>query len=252
MTGNGQASGKPWQAVALTLFPQMFPGSLGQSLAGQSLAGQALSEARWALESVDIRAFASDKHRTVDDSPCGGGAGMVMRADVVDLAICATQQKTGDLPLVYMTPRGRPLTQSRVRALAEGPGVIVLCGRYEGVDQRVLDAHGVEEISIGDYVLSGGEVAALVLFDACVRLLPGVMGSDVSGDEESFEQGLLEYPLYTRPAEWQGRKVPDVLMSGHHKNIRAWRREQAEAATKDRRPDLWTEYALGPVDKDKT
>jgi len=234
---------KPWQAVALTLFPDMFPGSLGQSLAGQ-----ALSEARWALETVDIRTFAKDKHRTVDDSPCGGGSGMVMRADVLDLAIQSTKEKAGDLPLVYMTPRGRPLTQRRVRELAQGPGVAVLCGRYEGVDQRVLEAQGVEEISIGDYVLSGGEVAALVLFDACVRLLPGVMGSNASGEEESFEDGLLEYPLYTRPVEWQGRKVPDVLMSGHHGNIRAWRREQAEAVTKDRRPDLWKEYEDGDAD----
>jgi len=243
----GEGEHKAWQAIALTLFPDMFPGSLGQSLAGQ-----ALSEARWALETVDIRSFASDKHRTVDDSPCGGGAGMVMRPDVVDLAIRSVQEKNADVPLVYMTPRGRPLTQSRVRELAEGPGVAVLCGRYEGVDQRVLEAHGVEEISIGDYVLSGGEVAALVLMDACVRLLPGVMGSSASGEDESFEAGLLEYPLYTRPVEWQGRTVPDVLMSGHHGNIRAWRREQAEAVTKERRLDLWTEYVKGDVKTDKT
>lgn len=238
MTGTAEA--KVWQAVALTLFPEMFPGSLGQSLAGQ-----ALDEGRWALETVDIRGFARDKHRTVDASPFGGGAGMVMRPDVVDLAIGATMDKAGDIPLVYMTPRGRPLTQSRVRELARGPGVAVLCGRYEGVDQRVLDAHGAEEISVGDFVLSGGEVAALSLFDACVRLLPGVMGSDASGEEESFEEGLLEYPLYTRPAEWQGRTVPEVLLSGHHENIRAWRREQAEAVTKERRPDLWKEYTKG-------
>jgi len=236
-------TGQTWQAVALTLFPEMFPGSLGQSLAGQ-----ALQKAKWALQTVDIRGFAQDKHRTVDDSPCGGGAGMVMRADVLDLAIQDTQHSTGGLPLVYMTPRGRPLTQNRVKELAEGPGVAVLCGRYEGVDQRVLEAHNVEEISIGDYVLSGGEVAALVLFDACVRLLPGVMGSKASGAEESFEGGLLEYPLYTRPVEWQGRTVPDVLRSGHHGNIRAWRREQAEATTKDRRPDLWKEYKDGKTD----
>ena len=226
--------------MALTLFPEMFPGSLGQSLAGQ-----ALDEGRWALETVDIRGFARDKHRTVDASPFGGGAGMVMRPDVVDLAVQATMDKAGDIPLVYMTPRGRPLTQSRVRELAQGPGVAVLCGRYEGVDQRVLDAHGAEEISVGDFVLSGGEVAALSLFDACVRLLPGVMGSDASGEEESFEEGLLEYPLYTRPAEWQGRTVPEVLLSGHHENIRAWRREQAEAVTQKRRPDLWKEYTKG-------
>ena len=228
-----------WRAVALTLFPDMFPGSLGQSLAGQ-----ALEDGRWTLETVDIRGFARDKHRTVDDTPCGGGAGMVMRPDVVDLAIRDVQDKSsGALPLIYMTPRGRPLTQDRVRELAEGPGVAVLCGRYEGVDQRVLDAQGVEEISIGDYVLSGGEVAALVLMDACVRLIPGVMGSGKSHEEESFEEGLLEYPLYTRPPEWQGRTVPEVLLSGHHGKIRAWRREQAEAITKERRPDLWKAYS---------
>lgn len=235
-------SKSPWRAVALTLFPDMFPGSLGQSLAGQ-----ALEDGRWTLETVDIRGFARDKHRTVDDTPCGGGAGMVMRPDVVDLAIRDVQengqdQNSGALPLIYMTPRGRPLTQDRVRELAQGPGVAVLCGRYEGVDQRVLDAHEVEEISIGDYVLSGGEVAALVLMDACVRLIPGVMGSGKSHEEESFEEGLLEYPLYTRPPEWQGRTVPEVLLSGHHGKIRAWRREQAEAITKERRPDLWKAY----------
>jgi len=216
----------------------MFPGSLGQSLAGQ-----ALEDGRWTLETVDIRGFARDKHRTVDDTPCGGGAGMVMRPDVVDLAVQDVKAKTGGaLPLIYMTPRGRPLTQDRVRELASGPGVAVLCGRYEGVDQRVLDAHDVEEISIGDYVLSGGEVAALVLMDACVRLIPGVMGSNKSHEEESFEEGLLEYPLYTRPPEWQGRTVPEVLLSGHHGKIRAWRREQAEAITKERRPDLGKAY----------
>ena len=236
MSGEGEQ--KPWQAVVLTLFPEMFPGPLGQSLAGQ-----ALEQGRWALETVDIRGFARDKHRTVDDSPFGGGAGMVMRPDVVDLAIKSAKEQTGGAPLVYMTPRGRPLTQDRVRELAQGPGVAVLCGRYEGVDQRVLDAHNAEEISVGDYVLSGGELAAQVLIDACVRLIPGVMGSDGSGIEESFEAGLLEYPHYTRPAEWQGRAVPEILLSGHHGNIRAWRREQAEAVTKQRRPDLWKAYA---------
>jgi len=243
----GSIEPKPWQAVALTLFPDMFPGTLSQSLAGQ-----ALEQGLWSLETVDIRSFASDKHRSVDDSPCGGGAGMVMRSDVLDLAILDVKEKSGDLPLVYMTPRGRPLTQNRVRALAQGPGVAVLCGRYEGVDQRVLEAHGAEEISIGDYVLSGGEVAALVMVDACVRLLPGVMGSNASGEEESFEAGLLEYPHYTRPTLWQGRKVPDVLMSGHHGNIRAWRREQAEAVTKQRRPDLWQNYLNNGVKNDDT
>jgi len=239
---------KPWQAVALTLFPEMFPGSLGQSLAGR-----ALEDGRWSLDTVDIRSFAQDKHRTVDDTPCGGGAGMVMRPDVVDLAVCDVKAKTaGALPLIYMTPRGRPLTQNRVRELAEGPGVAVLCGRYEGVDQRVLDAHDAEEISVGDYVLSGGEVAALVLMDACVRLIPGVMGSDSSHEEESFEEGLLEYPLFTRPPEWDGRTVPEVLLSGHHGKIRAWRREQAEAITRERRPDLWEAYQQERAAKNDT
>ena len=233
------AKTKPWRAVALTLFPDMFPGSLGQSLAGR-----ALEDGRWSLETVDIRSFASDKHRTVDDTPSGGGAGMVMRPDIVDLAIQDAKAKSADeLPLIYLTPRGRPLTQARVRELAEGPGVMALCGRYEGVDQRVLDAWSAEEISVGDYVLSGGEVAALVLMDACVRLIPGVMGSDTSHAEESFEEGLLEYPHFTRPTEWRGRPVPEVLLSGHHGNIRAWRREQAEAITRERRPDLWQAYA---------
>jgi tRNA (guanine37-N1)-methyltransferase len=227
-----------WQAVALTLFPEMFPGTLGQSLAGR-----ALEDGRWSLETVDIRGYAQDKHRTVDDTPCGGGAGMVMRPDIVDLAIQDVKAKTADgVPLIYMTPRGRPLTQDRVRELAQGPGVAILCGRYEGVDQRVLDAHDAEEISVGDYVLSGGEVAALVLMDACVRLIPGVMGSDTSHEEESFEAGLLEYPHFTRPQDWEGRTVPDVLLSGHHANIRAWRREQAKAITRERRPDLWKAY----------
>jgi len=237
MTDN--AADKPiWQAVALTLFPEMFPGTLGQSLAGR-----ALEDGRWSLETVDIRGYAQDKHRTVDDTPCGGGAGMVMRPDIVDRAIRDVKTgSAGDVPLIYMTPRGRPLTQDRVRELAQGPGVAILCGRYEGVDQRVLDAHDAEEISVGDYVLSGGEVAALVLMDACVRLIPGVMGSDTSHEEESFEAGLLEYPHFTRPQDWEGRTVPDVLLSGHHANIRAWRREQAEAITRDRRPDLWQAY----------
>ena len=241
----GEAKQGPWRAVALTLFPEMFPGPLGLSLAGQ-----ALEQGLWALETVDIRAYARDKHRTVDDTPAGGGAGMVMKPDVVDAAICAAKEKAGELPLVYLTPRGRPLTQGRVGELARGPGVMALCGRYEGVDQRVLDAHGAEEISVGDYVLSGGELAALVMMDACVRLIPGVMGSKASAEEESFEAGLLEYPHYTRPADWQGRKVPEVLLSGHHGNIRAWRREQAEAITKDRRPDLWKAYQAASHDED--
>ncbi|MEG3619346.1 tRNA (guanosine(37)-N1)-methyltransferase TrmD [Magnetovibrio sp. PR-2] len=242
---SGSETKAPWRAVALTLFPEMFPGSLGQSLAGK-----AMEDGLWSMDTVDIRDFGFDKHRNVDDTPFGGGAGMVMRPDVVDPAI--NHAKTtfgGDVPLIYMTPRGRPLTQKRVRELAEGPGVAVLCGRFEGVDQRVLDAHEAEEISVGDYVLSGGELAALILMDACVRLIPGVMGSDSSHEEESFEAGLLEYPHFTRPQDWAGRKVPDMLLSGHHANIRAWRREQAEAITRERRPDLWEAYQAAERDE---
>jgi tRNA (guanine37-N1)-methyltransferase len=224
-----------WKAVALTLFPEMFPGPLGHSLAGR-----ALSDGVWSLESVDIRGFASDKHRSVDDAPFGGGAGMVMRPDVLDAAITASRTAG---PLIYFTPRGRLLTQTRVRELAAEPGVTLLCGRFEGVDQRVLDAHQAEEISLGDFVLSGGEPAALMLMDAVVRLLPGVTGNQESLEEESFEGGLLEYPHYTRPKEWQGRTVPDVLMSGHHENVRLWRQRQAEDVTRQRRPDLWALYA---------
>jgi len=219
-----------WHATVLTLFPGMFPGPLGQSLAGRALAA-----GLWRLDVQDIRDAAADRHRTVDDTPFGGGAGMVMRPDVLDAALGASDGR----PLLYMTPRGQRLSQDRVRALAAGPGATLICGRYEGVDQRVLDARAVEEVSIGDYVLSGGELAALVLLDACVRLLPGVMGADASADEESFSAGLLEYPHYTRPAEWQGRRVPDVLLSGNHAAIATWRRTQAEHATRTRRPDLW-------------
>jgi len=219
-----------WHATVFTLFPSMFPGPLGQSLAGR-----ALSAELWRLEVRDIRDAATDRHRTVDDTPFGGGAGMVMRPDVLDTAIGPDDGR----PLLYLSPRGQPLTQDRVRALAAGPGARLVCGRYEGVDQRVLDARGVEEVSIGDYVLSGGELPALVLLDACVRLLPGVMGAEASGEDESFSAGLLEYPHYTRPAEWCGRAVPDVLLSGHHAAIAAWRRTQAEQVTRTRRPDLW-------------
>jgi tRNA (guanine37-N1)-methyltransferase len=219
----------------LTLFPEMFPGPLGQSLAGRALA-----EGIWSLDSVDIRGFARDKHRSVDDSPFGGGAGMVMRPDVVDAAIQACR---GPGPLIYFTPRGRLLTQTRVRGLAAEPGATLLCGRFEGVDQRVLDAHDAEEISLGDFVLSGGEPAALMLMDAVVRLLPGVTGNQESLEDESFERGLLEYPHYTRPKEWQGRSVPEVLVSGHHENVKAWRQRQAEDVTRQRRPDLWAAYA---------
>lgn len=224
-----------WSARVLTLFPEMFPGPLGDSLAGR-----ALEAGRWALDVLDIRDFARDKHRSVDDQPFGGGAGMVMRPDVVDAALAAVEDRPG--PVIYLTPRGRPLEQARIEALAAEPGATVLCGRYEGVDQRVLEAREVEELSVGDYLLSGGEPAALVLIDAVVRLLPGVMGNETSAAEESFEGGLLEYPLYTRPARWQGLEVPEVLVSGHHAKVRRWRREQAEAVTRERRPDLWARY----------
>lgn len=223
-----------FRATVLTLYPEMFPGPLGHSLAGR-----ALGEGRWALDAVNIRDFATDRHRTVDDTPAGGGAGMVLRADIVARAIDAGAD---DRPLLAMTPRGRPLAQARVRALARGPGVRLLCGRFEGFDQRVLEARGAEEVSIGDYVLSGGEMAALVLLDACVRLLPGVMGAPSSGDEESFESGLLEYPHYTRPVEWEGRTIPEVLRSGDHARIAAWRKQQAETDTRLRRPDLWERH----------
>jgi tRNA (guanine37-N1)-methyltransferase len=232
-----------WKAVVLTLFPEMFPGPLGLSLAGR-----ALERGIWALETVDIRAFACDKHRSVDDTPAGGGAGMVMRPDVVNAAILASR---GPGPLVYLTPRGWPITQERVKALSAGPGMTVLCGRFEGVDQRVLDAREALELSLGDFVLSGGEPAALALIDACVRLAPGVMGSEESLSEESFERGLLEYPHYTRPQVWEGREVPEVLTSGHHARIKAWRLAQAEQVTKARRPDLWKAYAQGLDKKEK-
>jgi len=205
-----------------------------------SLAGKALSDGLWVLDAVDIRNFATDKHCTVDDTPFGGGPGMVMRADVVDAAIDGAA--LAGAPLVYLTPRGQRLTHERVSALADGPGLTLICGRYEGIDQRVLEARDVTEISLGDFVLSGGELAALTLIDACVRLLPGIIGDEASLDEESFNRGLLEYPHYTRPADWCGRKVPDVLLSGHHRNICAWRTEQAEMITKARRPDLWDRY----------
>jgi tRNA (guanine37-N1)-methyltransferase len=223
-----------WRASVLTLFPEMFPGPLGCSLAGR-----ALERGVWTLGAVDIRAHATDKHRTVDDTPFGGGAGMVMRADILDAAL---QSVADTRPMLVLTPRGRPLTQTAVRRIADGPGVVLLCGRYEGIDERVIAARALEEVSIGDYVLSGGEPAALVLLDACVRLLPGVMGAAESAHEESFAAGLLEYPHYTRPAEWQGRRVPDVLLSGHHAEVAAWRRREAERVTRERRPDLWAAH----------
>ena len=230
----------PWKAKVLTLFPEMFPGPLGLSLAGQGL-----EAGSWALEAVDIRDFATDKHRTVDDPPFGGGPGMVIRPDVVSEAIDTAAGVDPSLALIYLTPRGRPLTQARVGELARGPGIVLLCGRYEGLDERVLDAHGLDEISLGDFVLSGGEAAAIAVIDACVRLLPGVVGAPESLIDESFENGLLEYPQYTRPREWRGRTVPEVLVSGDHEKIKAWRRHQAEAITRERRPDLWARYAGG-------
>ena len=225
-----------WTAKVLTLFPDMFPGPLGMSLAGKALDGGI-----WALETVDIRDFASDKHRSVDAAPFGGGPGLVMRPDIVDAAIARAADPNG--PLIFLSPRGRLLDQARVRALSAEPVVTLLCGRFEGIDERVLEARGIEEISLGDFVLSGGEPAAISLIDAVVRLLPGVVGDRESLAEESFERGLLEYPHYTRPQEWCGRKVPDILVSGHHDEIRAWRLARAEELTAARRPDLWSAYA---------
>jgi tRNA (guanine37-N1)-methyltransferase len=238
------ARAEPWTARVLTLFPEVFPGPLGVSLAGR-----ALENGLWALEVLDIRGFARDKHRSVDDQPFGGGPGMVMRPDVVDAALAAVEARPGRT--IYLSPRGRLLDQALVRHLAAEPGVTLLCGRYEGVDQRVLDARGVEEVSVGDYLLSGGEPAALALIDAVLRLLPGVMGNEASLEEESFERGLLEYPLYTRPAEWHGLEVPEVLVSGHHEKVRSWRLAEAEKITRERRPDLWARYRAKRND-DKT
>ena len=231
---------EPWTVTALTIFPDMFPGPLGQSLAGK-----ALNDGRWRLRALDIRDFTSDKHRSVDDTPFGGGAGMVMRPDVLDRAIRAARRP--DHRLLYLSPRGRLLTQDWVADLAAGPGFTVVCGRFEGVDERVLEAHKAEEMSVGDYGLSGGEPAALVLIDACVRLLPGVMGNPETPAEESFAGGLLEYPHYTRPAIWRDadgeeRTVPEVLVSGHHEKVRAWRKAESERLTRERRPDLWSRY----------
>jgi len=222
-------------ATVLTLYPEMFPGPLGVSLAGR-----AMGEGKWSLDAVQIRDFATDKHKSVDDTPAGGGAGMVMRADVLAAAIDASVRP--GIPLLAMTPRGKPLTQARVRALAAGPGVAILCGRFEGIDERLFEARVIEPVSIGDYILSGGEIGALVLLDACVRLLPGVMGAPSSGDEESFESGLLEYPHYTRPYEWEGRTIPEVLRSGDHAKIAGWRKSRSEIDTRSRRPDLWERH----------
>jgi tRNA (guanine37-N1)-methyltransferase len=228
---------KIWRATVLTLFPEMFPGPLGVSLAGKALAS-----GLWALEARDIRDSATDRHRSVDDTPAGGGPGMVLRADVLAAAIDAADispDHPKDRPRLLMSPRGRPLTQSRVAELAAGPGPMIVCGRFEGIDQRLIEARGLEEVSVGDYVLSGGEIAALALIDACVRLLPGVMGKLASGADESFSHGLLEYPQYTRPQEFEGRPIPEILLSGDHARVAAWRQAEAEALTKARRPDLW-------------
>jgi tRNA (guanine37-N1)-methyltransferase len=228
-----------WQATVLTLFPEMFPGLLGHSLAGKALA-----KSRWQLETIDIRSFATDRHGTVDDTPFGGGAGMVMRPDIVDAAIRSVQVPHR---LLVMSPRGQVFDQTLATELSRSEGVTLLCGRYEGIDQRVIEAHGATEISVGDYVLSGGETAAMVILDACVRLLPGVMGNETTVDEESFANGLLEYPHYTRPAVWQDangieRTVPAVLLSGHHAKINDWRQVEAERLTCEKRPDLWQQY----------
>jgi tRNA (guanine37-N1)-methyltransferase len=230
-----------WAATILTLYPEMFPGPLGQSLAGR-----ALEEGTWGLEAIQIRDFATDRHRSVDDTPAGGGAGMVMRADVLGAAVDHVVKLRPEAPLIAMSPRGAPLTQALVRSLAAGPGVSILCGRFEGMDERLFEARPILPISIGDYVLSGGEVGALALLDACVRLLPGVMGAASSGEEESFEAGLLEYPHYTRPQMWEGRTIPEVLRSGDHAKIAAWRKQRAETDTRSRRPDLMERHGDAP------
>lgn len=246
MTAEGDT--KCWAATVLTLFPEMFPGPLGHSLSGK-----ALKNGLWRLETVDIRDFARDKHRSVDDAPFGGGPGMVMRPDVLAGAVdharsdIASRGASSGAPrdtgrVIYLSPRGRRLDQALARELADQSGLVLICGRFEGVDQRALEGRGIEEVSVGDYVLSGGETAALVLLDAVVRLLPGVIGDGAALDEESFAHGLLEYPQYTRPQIWEGQEVPAVLTSGHHENIRAWRLAQAEELTRERRPDLWERY----------
>lgn len=222
-----------WRASILTLYPEMFPGPLGVSLSGR-----ALEKGLWDCQTINIREFATDKHRTVDDTPAGGGAGMVLRADILGKALDSTSQTEDDRPRLMMSPRGKPLTQHRVHELVAGPGVVLVCGRFEGVDQRVIDRRNLEEVSIGDYILSGGEVAAIALLDACIRLIPGVMGAQASGEDESFEHGLLEYPHYTRPAEWEGESIPGVLTSGDHAAVARWRQEQAIRLTRERRPDL--------------
>lgn len=224
-----------WRATVLTLFPEMFPGVLGHSLIGKALQKQL-----WSLDVRDIREHGLGKHRTVDDTPSGGGPGMVMRADVACAAIDAARASNSDVPAIYLSPRGAPLTQARVRELAHGPGAILLCGRFEGLDQRAIDARNLEEISLGDFVLAGGEIAAQALIEAAVRLIPGVLGAEASPDEESFSQGLLEYPQFTRPQSFESREIPEVLTNGNHKEISKWRQGEAERLTRERRPDLWT------------
>lgn len=224
-------------ATVITLYPEMFPGPLGVSLAGRALA-----EGKWSLDAVQLRSFATDRHRTVDDTPAGGGAGMVLKVDILAAAIDHARAGQPDAPVLAMTPRGKPITQARIRELAAGPGVTILCGRFEGFDERIFAGREVEEVSVGDIVLSGGECAALMVLDACIRLLPGVMGAPSSGTEESFEDGLLEYPHFTRPVEWEGRTIPEVLRSGDHAKIAAWRKQRADDDTRLRRPDLWERH----------
>jgi tRNA (guanine37-N1)-methyltransferase len=234
-----------WRATVLTLFPELFPGTLGASLAGRALA-----EGLWSCEAIDIRDHATDRYRSVDDTPAGGGPGMVMRADVLAHAIDAAAPAGDVRPKILLSARGRPLDQAGVRKLAAGPGVLLVCGRFEGVDERVIEARQLAEVCIGDYVLSGGEVAAQVLLDACVRLLPGVMGGEASSAEESFEDGLLEYPQFTRPQAFEGRLIPEVLVSGDHAKVKAWRRAEAERITRERRPDLWARRKGGPLESE--
>lgn len=226
-----------WRADVITLFPDIFPGVLGASLTGKGL-----KDGKWQLHTHDLRPYGEGKHRNVDDTPAGGGAGMVMRADVLGRAITEVLRHRPPCPIIYMSPRGKPLTQTRTQVLADGPGPVILCGRFEGIDQRVIDHFKIEEVSIGDYVLSGGELAAQVMLDAAVRLIPGVLGNEISTENESFSNGLLEHPHYTRPPVWEDLKIPEVLMSGHHGKVAEWQKQQSEALTQERRPDLWKAF----------
>jgi tRNA (guanine37-N1)-methyltransferase len=226
-----------WRADVITLFPDVFPGVLGASLTGKGL-----KDGKWQLHTHDLRPYGEGKHRSVDDTPAGGGAGMVMRADVLGRAISEVLRHRPPCPIIYMSPRGKPLTQARIQVLADGPGPVILCGRFEGIDQRVIDHFKIEEVSIGDYVLSGGELAAQVMLDAAVRLIPGVLGNEISTENESFSNGLLEHPHYTRPPVWEDLKIPAVLMSGHHGKVAEWQKQQSEALTQERRPDLWEAF----------